>query len=232
MSEALRGISSMATKHVLAELAETFSREKHARVAVTSMGGVDAIARIRAGEACDFVALASDAITKLEAERHVVAGTRTDVARVGIAVAVAKDAAAPDISSEASVRDALAAARSIGYSTGPSGTYLLRLFERWGIAQALKPSLVQAPPGVGVGELIARGEVALGFHQLSELVHDEGIRLVGMLPSSIQSMTVFSGGVCARSQQPDAALAWLAFLADPRNDACKRRHGMEPVARD
>jgi molybdate transport system substrate-binding protein len=126
------------------------------------------------------------------------------------------------------VREAVLAARSIGYSTGPSGVYLTRLFERWGIAERIAARIVQAPPGVAVGTLIARGEVELGFQQMSEMIGVEGIDVLGMLPPQIQTLTVFEGAICANANAPQLARAFLAFLASPDADGAKVRHGMEP----
>jgi molybdate transport system substrate-binding protein len=142
---------------------------------------------------------------------------------------VAAGARAPDISTEEAVRDAVVNARIVGFSTGPSGKHLEFLFRKWGIAETIRPRLRQAPPGTGVGALIAQGEVEVGFQQLSELIHLEGIRLVGPLPPDIQSMTTFSAGVCATSAQREQARALLQFLSSSVTGDCKRRHGMEPA---
>jgi molybdate transport system substrate-binding protein len=117
----------------------------------------------------------------------------------------------------------------VGYSTGPSGVALVKLFERWGIAQELQGRLVQAPPGVPVGALVARGDVALGFQQLSELIHLEGITVVGPMPIAVQINTVFAGALCAASPQPEPVRALLAFMASPEAAPAKRRNGMEPA---
>ena len=224
---AIRGLTSLATRDVLQDLAGAYEAKTRQRVSVTSVGGVDAAARVRSGEALDFIALARDAIDKLAAEGHVTAGSRVDVAKSGIAAAVAAGAPLPDLSSEDAVRRAVAKARTVGYSTGPSGVYLEGVFERWGIDRSRR---VRAAPGVPVGTLIARGEVELGFQQMSELLGLPGIAIVGPLPPQIQLVTVFSAGVCSASSNPDATRAWLAFLAAPENAACKRRRGMEPAA--
>jgi molybdate transport system substrate-binding protein len=122
------------------------------------------------------------------------------------------------------------AAPTVGYSTGPSGVALLQLFERWGIAQVLQGRLVQAQPGVPVGALVARGEVALGFQQRSELIHVEGITILGAMPEGAAIDTTFSGAVCTASIQAAAARELLAFMAGPDAAEAKRRHGMEPAA--
>lgn len=225
----LTGISSMATRAVLAELTAAYAQRRGVRVAIESVGGVDAAKRVAAGEAFDFVVLAADAIDKLIASGHAVAGTRVDLVRSGVAVAVRAGAPVPDIASEDGVRRAVLAARTIGYSTGPSGVQLARLFERWGIAAQVAAKIVQAKPGIPVGTLVASGEVELGFQQLSELLHVDGITIVGPLPDAIQIVTTFSAARCTTSTQVDAVRALLDFLTSPAAADAKRRHGMAPA---
>lgn len=228
-SRTLTGISSMATRHLLAELVSEYARVAGQAVSIESVGGVDAAARVRSGEAFDVVVLAADAIEKLYADGHLVPGSRVDIARSGVAIAVAAGARRPAIDTEAALREAVLAARTIGYSTGPSGTHLVRLFERWGITGTIAPRIVQAPPGVPVGTLVANGDVELGFQQLSELLNLPGIEVIGPLPDDAQIVTVFSAAICNTSTQKEATGALLSFLASPQTDAVKRNHGMEPV---
>ena len=225
----LQGISSMATRQVLADLAAAWQAQGGMPVRITSVGGVDAAKRVQAGEALDVVLLASDAIDQLIASGHAVAGTKVDWVRSSTAVAVPAGAPLPDIGSEDALKAAVLAAPTIGYSTGPSGVALLRLFERWGMAQELQPRLVQARPGVPVGQSVAQGDVALGFQQLSELIHVPGITVVGNLPAAVAIDTVFSGAVVAHSAHNATVQALLAFMASPAADEAKRRQGMQPV---
>lgn len=225
----VRGISSMATRQVLAELVDGFAQQSGIHVAIESVGGVDAAKRVQAGEAFDVVILASDAIARLLAAGHLLPGSQVDWVQSGVAVAVPAGAPLPDLRTEDAVRQAVLAAPSISLSTGPSGVALAQLFARWGIADQIAPRMVQAPPGVPVGALVARGEVALGFQQLSELLHVPGITIAGPLPAAIQITTTFSAGVGAQSPQTDAARALLAYLASPQAADAKRRQGMAPV---
>lgn len=229
MHTPLTGISSMATRQLLSELASDYRQRSGQTVQIESVGGVDATKRVAAGEVFDVVVLASDAMDKLIAAGHVQADSRVDLVHSGVAVAVRAGAPLPDLSSEAAVRAAVLAAPRLSYSTGPSGVALAQLFERWGIADEIRPRIVTPPPGVPVGSLLAKGEVDLGFQQLSELIHLPGITVVGALPAAIQITTTFTAGVCSTATQPDAARALLAFLASPEADEAKRRQGMDPA---
>lgn len=226
----LKLISSMATRQVLAELALAWEQVSSVAVLIESVGGVDAANRVQAGEAFDGVVLASDAIDKLISSGQIDAGSRIDLVRSSVAVAVKAGAPRPDISTEALLRSAIEAAPTVGYSTGPSGVALLKLFERWDMAEAMRSRIVLAPPGVPVGSLVARGTVALGFQQLSELMHLDGIDLLGVLPEPVNITTVFSAGVCAASPQKETLGQLLAFMASSMATPVKLRHGMQAAA--
>jgi molybdate transport system substrate-binding protein len=218
----------MATRQVLADLAAAWHARAGVQLHIESVGGVDAAKRVQAGEALDVVILASDAIDKLIASGHAVADSK--VVLSSTAVAVPAGAPLPDISSEAALRAAVLAAPSIGFSTGPSGVALQKLFQHWGIAEQVQDRLVQARPGVPVGASVAQGEVALGFQQLSELIHIQGITIVGGMPAAVAIDTVFSGAVVTGSAQAAAVREALAFMASDAATEAKRRQGMEPAA--
>lgn len=226
---AIRGIGSMATRGLMQVLTAAYTRQSGVPVSFESVGGVEAARRVLADEPFDMVVLASDALDKLAAAGKVDASRKIDVARSGVAVAVRAGAARVDISSEDAVRRAVLDAQGIAYSTGPSGVALIALFERWGIADAIKNRLVQAPPGVPVGSLIAQGEAALGFQQRSELIDVEGIALLGPLPPEIQITTTFSAAPGSRASRPDAVRALLAFMASKDSEEAKRRCGLAPA---
>ena len=230
MSTALKGISSMATRQVLNELAQAWEAQGGQSIEIESVGGVDAAQRVQAGdEPFDLVFLASNAIDKLQAAGRVLEGSKVNLMLSSTAVAVPAGAELPDIASEEAVRAAVMAAPSVGFSTGPSGVALQKLFERWDIAEAIKPRMVQARPGVPVGSMVASGEVALGFQQLSELIHVQGIQIVGALPAAIAIDTVFSAAVVKGAANADEARRLLAFMAAPEAAEAKRRQGMEPA---
>lgn len=229
MTIRIHGISSMATRPLLAELAGAFRARSGVDVAFESVGGVDAAKRVQAGESFDLAVLDADALEKLAATGRVVAGSQTGLVRSGVAIAVRAGAPHPDVSSEEALKRAVLAARSIGHSTGPSGTALLRLFARWGLLDALRPRIVQAPPGVPVGKLVADGQVELGFQQHSEMMNVPGIDVLGPMPPGCGIVSTFSAGLCAASTQPEAVRDLIDFMHSPAADDAKRRHGMEPA---
>jgi molybdate transport system substrate-binding protein len=226
MNARLTGLSSMATRHILTDLARDYEARNGTHVEIRSMGGVEAAKLLRAGEATDVVVLASKVMGALEAEGHLAKGETRDFARSEIGVAVRAGLAHPSVADEQAVKQAMLDARKICYSTGPSGDHLKALCEKWGVP--LARTLV-APPGVPVATLVANGEADLGFQQLSELIGQPGIEVAGPLPPEIQAVTMFSAGVSATSPDPEGARTLIAYLASVERAGAKRRHGMEPA---
>src|SRR3954468_13629865 len=231
MAADIVGISSMATRQLLAELSGAYQQKTGKSVAIEAVGGVDAAKRIRAGEKFDIVVLADDAMKKLEAEGFLKAGSRAGFAESSIAAAVRAGAKRPDISSEATTKAAVLAAKTVGYSTGPSGMHVAKLLEKWGVDLKDTKKVVVPPPGVPVGSLIARGEVELGFQQMSEFLDVQGIEVAGMLPAEIQSVTLFACGVGAQAGNETGARDLIGYLTSPDTNATKWKHGMEPPRR-
>jgi len=223
----LKLISSMAARELLRDLADQYEAATGRSVVTEAAGGVDVAKRIAAGEAADVVVLSDTAIDTLIADGKVLAGSRVDLVRSGVAIAVRDGAPRPDIGSEEAVKQAVLAARTLSFSTGPSGVYLEKLFARWGILELIRGRIVVPPPGTPVGSLVASGGAQLGFQQLSELMNLKGIQVLGPLPPSIQTLTVFAGGIATASAHPDGGRALLAFMITPATAATKQRHGME-----
>lgn len=219
----------MATREILAELAAQYSQAHSQRISTEAAGGVDVAKRVQAGEAVDIVVLADNAIGKLIADGKLLADSRVDLVKSGVAIAVHQHAPRPDIGTEAAVKQAVLAAKSLSYSTGPSGVYLEKLFERWGILQDIRNKIVVPPPGVPVGTLVARGDCELGFQQLSELMNLPGIVVLGALPDSIQTITTFSAGITVNCPRVDAARAVLNYMASADTIPIKQRYGMQPA---
>ncbi|MFV0372890.1 substrate-binding domain-containing protein [Microbacterium sp.] len=226
-------ISSMATRVVLGDLLAAAAADGLPAVDLESVGGVDAAARVAAGEEFDLVLLSAAALDKLAADGHVDAASVTPLVLSQVAAAVPADgsggAAAPAAGAVAfpdadGLRAALGAATGIGYSTGPSGTALVRMIEEWGMTDEVGDRLVQARPGIPVARLLAEGEVDFGLQQLSELVGQPGVRILGVLPDDCAIDTVFSGAVATASTDPVAARAVLEFLTSDRARAITADH--------
>lgn len=197
-----------------------------------SMGGAaDSIPmRLERGEPADIVIMADTALDDLIKQGKVVAGSRVDLVRSVIGMAVRKGAHKPDISSVDALISALLAAKSIAYSASASGTYLAgELFPKLGIAEKVKDKS-QRIVSERVGDIVARGDAEIGFQQVSELLPIEGIDYVGPLPDGAQKVTVFSAGVTANAKDPEAARKLIQYLAAPAVFPAIRKYGLEPAS--
>jgi molybdate transport system substrate-binding protein len=221
-------IASAAVKEAVVALVPAFEKASGHKVTAIWAGTEAITKRIGGGEVVDIVLVAAPNIDKLIAEGKLVAGSRADVAKSGVGVAVRAGLPRPDISSGEAVKNAVLAAKSVAYSSGPSGFYLAELFKKMGIAEQIKDKVKQTPSGVQVGEVVARGEADLGFQQVSELLHLKGIQYLGPLPADIQHITVFSAGLHSAAPEPDAAKALVRFLTAPEAGPIIRKTGMEP----
>jgi molybdate transport system substrate-binding protein len=186
--------------------------------------------KLRGGEVFDMVILVTPSMEAMIKEGKVVAGSRVDLVRSGIAIAVPAGAPKPDISTTDAVKRALLAAKGIGYSSGPSGVFLESLFKRWGIWDQVGPRIKQTPPGTPVGSILARGDVDIGFQQVSELMLYPGIQYVGAVPKEMDTVSVFAGGIHTGASQPDAARTFIKFIASPAALPFIKKTGMEQGA--
>lgn len=221
----IAGLSSMATRDLLAELTAAWGYGS----TMEATGGIDAARPVRDGEQVDVVVLAGSVMGTLEAEGYLLPGSLVGVARSTMAVAVRQSDPVPDLSNADTVKRALLESGRVGYSTGPSGDHLLLLLERWGVVSQLGRTLIQAPPGVPVGQLLAEGTVDIAVQQRSELMGLPGITVVGSLPPEIALDTVFTAGIARTSTRVEAARSFGAFLASASTSEAKRRYGMEPA---
>jgi molybdate transport system substrate-binding protein len=227
-ADEIRVMASNAFKEAYLELVPRFEQASGHKVVTSFVGSADIMKRMKAGESTDLVILAGNSVDELIKLGKVVPGSRVDLAKSGVGVAVRAGAPKPDIGSGDALKRALLAAKSIGYSSGPSGAYIAGLFQRMGIADEVKPKIRQTPPGVAVGDLIARGETEIGFQQVSELLPIAGIDFLGPLPPDIQQFTVFSAGIHVAAKEPVAAKALVQFLSSPASALVIRKKGMEP----
>ena len=225
----IKVLSTQATQEAYLELVAQFEKASGHKVTTVFTGTLNVQKRLADGEPYDLIIMAGPAIDDQIRLGKAVAGSRVDFAKSGTGLAVRKGAAKPDISSADALRKTLLAAKSIGYSTGPSGLYMLSVFEKLGIADQIKAKLKQTPSGVFVGTLIGNGETELGFQQISELVHFAGIDYVGPLPGDLQRLTVFSAGIHAGAKQADAASALVKFITAPAAASVIKKHGLEPA---
>jgi molybdate transport system substrate-binding protein len=223
----IKVLSTQATEEAYRELVPLFEQASGHKVTTIFTGTLDVQKRIAAGEAYDLIIMAGPAIDDFIKSGKIVPGSRVDLARSGVGVAVRAGAPKPDISSTEALKKTLIAAKSIGYSTGPSGVYLANLFQRLGVADAVKPKLKQTPTGVFVGSIVANGEAEIGFQQVSELSHFPGVDFVGPLPPDIQEITVFASGIQGGAKQVEAAKAWVKFLTAPAAAPAFTKRGLE-----
>ncbi len=211
-------LSGGAVKAAVTDLAEAWGRETGHRVTITYATTGASLQKLAAGEPADVVILANEAIDQLASNGTVNAGTKADVARVGIGVAVREGAPKPDISTTEAVKQTMLMAKSVAYMDptkgGTSGIHFSKVLEQMGIGAAVKPKAVLVDTGFAA-ERVAKGEAEIVVHQISEILPVKGVTLVGPLPREIQKVTVYAAAVTTKSGVQDAAKAFIAFLTAP-----------------
>ncbi|HEY4375417.1 MAG TPA: substrate-binding domain-containing protein [Burkholderiales bacterium] len=220
-------LASIALEHAYKELMPMFERETGIRIEAEWPSSVQMLERLKGGEIVDVVGLSSGSIDALIDHGAITRGSRVDVAKSGVGVAVRQAALRPDTSSLAALKAAILAAPSVGISTGPSGIYLKQLFEKEGMLAQLGERLRIVTKGP-VGALVASGEVALGFQQMIELQPVAGIDF-WPLSDDAQKVTTFSLGVHAKAPNAQAARQWVEFVSSARAVPVLARHGATPL---
>ncbi len=222
----IKVLSSIATREAYLELVPQVEKATGHTVSTTWSGTTAIMKQLAAGEQYDLVMISATEMEELIRQGKIVAGSRADLAKSGIGVAVRKGAPRPDIGTLEALKKALLAAKTVGYTSGPSGVYMGGLVERMGIADAVKAKFKSVPSGGTIGTIVASGDCEIGFQQVSELVHIPGIDYIGPLPADVQRITVFASGLQTGAPQPDAANALVAFLTTPAAGAVMQKHGL------
>lgn len=225
----IRLLAAGATQEICSALIPAFESATGHKVVASWAGTVDIKKRIAAGEVFDAVIVGAVEVDTFIAQGKFVSGSRVDLMKSGVGIAIRAGASKPDIRSADALGKTLIDAKSIAYSTGPSGVYVAKLLERMGIAEQVKSKVITAKTGVRVGTLVARGEAEIGFQQVSELIHEAGIDYVGPLPGDLQNITVYSAGIHGQGGQPEAVKALINFLVTPAGGAVIRKNGMDPA---
>ena len=225
---AIKMIASNAVKEAYLQLIPQFEKRTNHSVTVDWVGTDDIVRRVGGGEIADVVIAPSFTIDALIKQGRIADGSRVDVAKSIIGVALRIGAPKPDLSSGDGLKKYLLETKSIIISGGPSGTYLSALFEKMGIADQIKGKTRRLGPGASPGEAVARGEGEIGFTQVSELLAVKGIDYLGPIPADVQQVTIFSAGVHRTAPQEQAAKAMIKFLTAPATVPVLKKTGLEP----
>jgi molybdate transport system substrate-binding protein len=224
----IKVLGSPGTRAPYTLLTPGFEEASGHKVTTTWGGVVEVTKRVAGGETADVIMLPSPQIDELIKLGKLAAGTKVNVATSGVGVAIRAGAPKIDAGSSEGIRKALLAARTIAFSSGPSGVHIQRLIASWGLTEQLKAKIVPPVPNVPIGEIVARGDADIGFQQVSELLPVKGIDYLGPLPADIQETTVFSAAVHKAAAEVEAARALLKYLTAPEAAPVIRKTGMEP----
>jgi molybdate transport system substrate-binding protein len=225
----MRVLCTNGLKTVMLDLAPAFERTCGTKLTITWGSTNGLLKELDAGAIGDLAILTADVIDDLIKRGKVAAGSRVDLARSGIGIAVRKGARKPSIGTPEELKQALLAASSVAHSkTGLSGIYFPTVLARLGIADAMKSKIVMPEPGNPVGEVVAKGEAEIGVQQISELLPVAGIDIVGPLPAELQKITTFSAGLLTGAKDPDTAKALVKYVAAESLPLLKGK-GLEPA---
>jgi molybdate transport system substrate-binding protein len=225
----LRIAAPNAVKEVVKEAAARYERASGNHIVFTWSGSEAIAKRVGDGDVFDVVVNTPQNLEMLIKAGKILPETRTDFARSGIGVAVRAGEPRPDVSNDEALRKTLLEAKTIGISSGPSGRYLGELFKRLDVVNQVAHKIKQPPSGAQIAELLARGEIELGFQQISELQHQPGVAYLGPLPTGLQNYTIWSGGLHSAGSDAAAGRAFLNSLKSSDMATAIRNAGMEPM---
>jgi molybdate transport system substrate-binding protein len=224
----IKVLSSIATREAYNELVPQFEKSSGHKVVTTWAGTTAIMQKMAAGERHDLIIISGTEIDELIRQGKIIADSRVNLARCGIGIAIRAGAPKPDVASADALKRALLAAKTVGYTSGPSGIYMGKLIGRMGIADQIKPKFRSVPSGGTIGTIVASGDCEIGFQQVSEIVHIPGVDFAGPLPPEVQHVTVFCCGVQTGSANDVAARSLASFLSSAGAAAVMKKHGLEP----
>jgi molybdate transport system substrate-binding protein len=221
-------IASNAVKEAYRELLPAYEKASGNKVTVVWGATVDIVKQVENGEHADVIVVSDAGIDQLIKGGKLDPATRVRAAKSSIGVAVREGLPKPDVSTSEGLKKALLGSKTILVSGGLSGDYMLDVFKRLGIADALKPKIKQLTPDRPPGEALGRGEGDIAFTQTSELLPYKGITYIGPLPNDVQLVTLFSLALTRNTASSDAAKKLTAFVSTPSAVTVLKKHGLEP----
>jgi molybdate transport system substrate-binding protein len=226
----IKVLTTGAFKQVVVALVPEFEKATGHKVVVDNGTVGQLQKRVDGGETFDVLVLSPRGIEDYIKSGKIAAGSNARLAKVGVGVMVKDGAPKPDVSSVEAFKQALLKAKSVGYidpaSGGSSGIYVSGLLDKLGIADQVKPK-AKLKQGGHVSDLVKSGEAEIGIHQMSEIVSEKGVTLVGPLPAEIQNYTVYVVGLSTAAKDAEAAKAFIKVLTGPSAAGVLKSTGME-----
>jgi len=224
-------LSSLNVQPEMEAVIPHFERATGHKVSISYATSPDFLKRVQDGARMDMGILFTETMDRLLSSTKIEVGSRFDILQSGIGAVVRAGAPKPDISSVAAFKTTLVATKSVAFSRGPTGVYMVTVLERLGIAGQLTAKTIMTNSGIGsVGKAVANGDAELGIHGTYELLSVPGIDFVGPIPADLQKMMVYSAVIPARAQVPEAARSLAKFLSSEIAAPLIRKKGMEPIA--